>query len=178
VESPPDNRRDDRLLLGAATFFAVAVLIHNSDHARRGANSVGRDVFWIGTAAIAIEVGVVVFALQRHRLAPLVAAAVGLSLAPAYVFVHFLPRRSWLSDSFTSGTDVSPLSWIAASVEIVAAATLGVAGLVALRRRGGLVSATRPNLEQTSLRTAILHPVALAMIIGNVAIVAISAGQL
>jgi hypothetical protein len=170
--------RTDLWLTAAATFFAAAVLIHNSDHVRRGADAVSNDVFWVGTSSILLEVALVVLALQRHRLAALAAAAGGLALALGYLLVHFLPARSWLSDSFTGAPDVSPLSWFAASLEVTAAVTLGVVGLVVLRERGGLASATRPNREQRSLRNALRHPVALAMIAGNAAILVVSLAQL
>lgn len=165
-------------LVAAATLFTLAVLVHNADHARRGADSVSKDVFWIGTAAIALEVAVVVLVTQRHRLAPLAAAAAGWSLAAGYVFVHFLPERSWLSDSFTSASEVSPLSWGAATFEVIAAVLLGGAGLLALRARGGLASAARPDPHQTSLQDALRHPAAVAMIVGNAVILAISFSQL
>ncbi len=173
------DRGDDRLLVLAAAFFAVAVLVHGADHLRRGVDAIDRDVFWLGTTAIALQIALVVLACQRHRLAPLAALAGGFSLALGYVVVHFLPGRPWFSDSFTSaGADVSILSWVAASLEVVAAASLGVAGLVVLRRRGGLASATRPNRPQRSLRSGVLHPLALVMIVGNLAILAISLTQL
>ncbi|MEO7429026.1 MAG: hypothetical protein ABIY48_06545, partial [Acidimicrobiales bacterium] len=105
--------RDDRLLRWTASFFAIAVVLHGLDHARRGADSLHLDVFWAGTSALTIEVGVVVLACQRHRLAPLAASVAGFLLALGYVVVHFLPARAWLSDSLTSATDVSPLSWMA-----------------------------------------------------------------
>jgi hypothetical protein len=73
---------------------------------------------------------------------------------------------------------VSPLSWFAASLEVVAAVTLGVVGILVLRERGGLASATRPTTEQRSLREGLLHPIALAMMIGNAAILVVSLAQL
>ena len=170
--------RTDGWLLAAASFFTVAVLIHNSDHVRRGADAVTKDVFWVGTSSIAIEVVLVVLATQRHRLAALAATAGGLSLAVGYVLVHFLPARGWLSDSFTSATNVSPLSWMAASLEVAAAVTLGVVGLIVMRARGGLAGVTRANTAQRSLRDAVLHPVALAMIVGNAVLLVISFAQL
>jgi len=170
--------RTDRWLVAAATFFTVAVLVHNSDHLRRGVDAVSKDVFWVGTSSIIIEVGLVVLACQRHRLAPLAAAVGGFSLAAGYLVVHFLPSRSWLSDSFTSATTVSPLSWFAASLEVVAAVTLGVVGLIVLRERGCLASATRPWEGQRSLRDGLLHPVALTMIAGNAVILVASLTQL
>jgi hypothetical protein len=170
--------RGDRLLLGAAAFFTVAVLVHGADHARRGADSVGTDVFLAGTSAMALEIAIVVIAGQRHRLAPLVFAGAGYALAAGYLVVHFLPARSWLSDSFTSSAAVSPLSWIAASLEIIAALTVGVVGVVTLRQRGGLPSATRPHAGQVALGAGFRHPVALTMIAGNAVILGISVAQL
>jgi hypothetical protein len=165
-------------LAAAATFFAVAVLIHNSDHTRRGADSVNLDVFWIGTSAILLEVGLVVLGLMRHRLAPLAASVGGFSLAAGYVVTHFLPEHGLLSDSFVCASDVSPMSWFAASLEVTAAITLGVVGLIVLRERGGLAAATETHDDQLPLRAGLLHPVTVAMIIGNAAILVISFAQL
>lgn len=176
VARPAD--RGDRLLLAAATLFTVAVLVHNSDHVRRGIDSVSRQVFWVGTAGILVEVGVVVLACQRHRVAPLAAVAAGWSLAPAYLLVHFLPAHWWLGDSFTVAHHVAALSWFAASFEVVAATLLGLAGWVVLQQRGGLASAARPHEPQRSTLAGFLHPVAAAMLLGNVVIVAISFSQL
>jgi hypothetical protein len=173
----PVVRDTDRLLAGAGTFFACAVLIHNADHVRRGAGAVRADVFWTGTAAIALEVLVVVLTMQRHRAAPVAAALAGPSLAAGYVVVHYLPARSWLSDSFTSAAHVSPLSWIAASLEVVAALTLGAAGLVALGARGGVSSARVPHAPQQRLARTLAHPVVVAVVAGNAVIVAISLAQ-
>ena len=173
-----ETRRGDNWLVLAATFFAAAVLIHGADHARRGAGAVSRDVFWAGTAALLLEVALVVLACQRHRLAPVIAAVGGFSLAICYAVVHFLPHRSWLSDSFTSAMHASPLSWTAASLEVTAAITLGVVGVVTLRQRGGIAAVSRPKPDQRALGQGIVHPVALAMIVGNVAILAISVTQL
>src|SRR5687767_8981893 len=96
-------------LRAAATFFALAVLIHNSDHLRRGGDSVSADVFWLGSAAIILEVLVVVLVYMRHPAAPLVATAAGFQLALGYLAVHFTPERGLFSDSFVSG-DGSALS--------------------------------------------------------------------
>ena len=168
----------DRLLLRAAAFFTVAVLVHGADHARRGIDSVGTDVFMAGTSAMAVEIAIVVLACGRHRLAPLVFAGAGFSLALGYLFVHVLPARPWLSDSFTSGAAVSALSWAAASLEIAAALVVGTAGVIVLRQRGGLASATRPHTGQAGLGSGFRHPLALTMIAGNAVILAVSVVQL
>jgi hypothetical protein len=167
----------DRLLLGAAAVFALAVVLHNGDHVRRGTDAVDADVFWVGTAGIALEVAVVVLVCARHRLAPLAAAAAGVGLAAGYVVVHFLPERSWLSDSFTGGADVSPLSWTAASLEVVAALALAAAGAVVLDRRGGLASASAPRADEVTLAEGLRHPLALGFALSQVAVVAVSVGQ-
>src|SRR4051812_16898859 len=90
-------------LPAAAVFFTVAVLFHNSDHLRRGGDSVASDVFWLGSAAIILEIGVVLLVFMRHPAAPLVATVVGAGLALGYLVVHFTPERTWVSDSFVSG---------------------------------------------------------------------------
>ena len=168
----------DRMLLPAATFFVIAVLVHGADHLRRGADNLDADVFWLGTAAIPLEIGVVVLICQRHRLAPLASTAIGFGLAVGYLVVHFLPARSWASDSFTSAVDVSPLSWSAASLEVAAAVVLGVAGLAVLRQRGGLASASVPVEGQLELGRAVRHPLAVTMIAGNALILVVSFAQL
>jgi hypothetical protein len=161
-------------LVRAAVFFAAAVIVHNSDHLRRGVDAAGRDVFWLGTAAIALEVAVVVLICQHHRLAPLVAAIAGFQFTVGYLAVHFAPAHPWFSDSFTSASSVSPLSWLAASLEVVAAAALGLAGLVALRRHSNGHGVVAP----LTLRQAIAHPLALGFTLSQVAIVVISFVQL
>jgi hypothetical protein len=163
----------ERLLVAAASFFAFTVLLHNADPVRRGADAVSTDVFWIGSAAIVLEVGVVFLAVQRHRLAGLAAAVVGLSLAAGYVVVHFLPARGWLSDSFPSGVDVSPLSWGAASLEVAGALVLGAAGLAALRRQP--VPAAAVGLR--GVRDTLAHPVVAVMVLGNIVVLVASIAQ-
>jgi len=159
-------------------FFAVAVVLHNSDHLRRGTDAIGRDVFWLGTAGIFLEVAVVVLICQRHRLAPLAAAVAGFTLAAGYVSVHFTPARSWASDSFVSGGNVSPLSWGAASLEVAAAVTLALVGLAVLRARGGLASVPRPLADERSVREGLLHPLALVFAVSQVVVLAVSFAQL
>jgi hypothetical protein len=151
-------------LRAAATFFTVAVLVHNSDHLRRGGDSVAADVFWVGSAAILLEVAVVLLVFMRHPVAPLVAAVGGFQLAIGYLAVHFTPARSWLSDSFLDGGQA--LSWFAASLETTAALVLGGVGVMAWRRRAYDGMGTVPVGE------ALRHPVVAAMVIGNVIVFA------
>lgn len=167
----------DLLLLGAATFFAAAVLVHGADHVRRGVDAISTDVFWIGTAAVVLQVALVVLACQRHRVASLTSAIGGFALALGYVVVHFTPERDLLSDSFVSALDLSMMSLVAATMEVSAALTLGVCGLLVLHRRGGLASAAAPWPPQRSFRGALVHPLSAVMIAGNLVILVVSFAQ-
>lgn len=152
----------------AATLFTLAVLVHNFDHVRRGVDAVQSSVFWTGTAAIVVEVGVVWLVFARHRLAPLACVAAGSSLALGYVLVHFTPQRSFFSDSL-AGAQVATL--FAAGFETAAAVVLAAAGFVA-HRRGAEADASPSTREE--LLAALRHPVVLASIVGNVALLVAS----
>jgi hypothetical protein len=183
VTTTPTVARDvpdvvDRRLLAAATFFTAVVLLHGLDHLRRGVDAIDRDVFWAGTAAMVLEVGVVVLVCMRHRWAPLAAGLAGTSLAVGYVVVHFLPERGWLSDSLTSASDPAATSILAAGLEVLAGVALAAAGWTGLAVRGGLDSTAALHPAQTSWREGFLHPVALAMLGGNVVLLAASVAQL
>lgn len=162
----------DRLLQAAAVLFTAAVLVHNGDHVRRGADAVASDVFWAGSLSILLEVGVVALVVLGHRTAPLAATTAGFSLAAGYVLVHLLPGRGWLSDPLFDG-GAEGVSQLAASFEIVAALALGAAGSVALRQRGGLASATA-GAATGSWTKVLTHPVVLAMALGNAVILVLS----
>ena len=170
---PAQAARAAEPLFWAGTVFAIAVLLHNFDHVRRGADAVSTDVFLVGTAAIVLEVAVVILCVARHRRGPLLAALSGFALAVGYLVVHFTPRRGWLSDSLIEG-GASPLSLAAASLEVVAALALGAAGLVALRGAGAGAAAMG---SEASLSRALIHPVAAATILGNAAVIVLSALQ-
>ena len=137
--------RATRALRYAALGYAAGFLLHTADHLRRGLDVLTPEVLWAGNITGFVAVVAIVLALVGHRLAPLVAAAHGLSQAAGVAAVHLLPRWSAFSDSLpASGAGV--LSWIAVLAEIVAALALGAAGAYALRgERRGL---SRYSLEQ------------------------------
>ena len=149
-------------LRAAATFFTFAVLVHNTDHLRRGGDSVAADVFWLGSAAILLEVAVVLLVFMRHPAAPLVATVAGFQLALGYLGVHFTPERTWFSDSFIDGGQA--VSWAAASLETAAALVLGVVGALALRRHAF------DRVDAVPIGQAVRHPVVAAMALGNAVI--------
>lgn len=157
-----------RTLRSAGAFFTFAVLFHNSDHVRRGGESVTTDVFWIGSAAIILEVGVVALILADHRAAPLGAILAGSALALGYVFVHFTPERSWLSDTFIDGTPAL-ISRVAGSLEIAGALGLAFAGLVAARAH------PLREVQGRSLIRAFGHPIVALMTAGNLVIFLLAA---
>ena len=168
--------RSQRQLELAATFFAVAVLLHNSDHVRRGADALHGDVFVAGTLAMLLEVGVVAAVFVRHRTAPLAATAIGFALAAGYLVVHFTPGRSWLSDSLLSSS--MAVSVVAAGLETAAGVILGLAGLRIVRERGLAAMATRsPPLEPSMDRRDVWHPVVVVMAVGNALLLAASLVQ-
>jgi len=164
----------DRALSWAGTLFVLAVIVHNGDHLRRGADKLTADVFWLGTVGILVEVALVILIFQRHRLAPLAAVVTGLSLAAGYVEVHFLPGHGLLSDSFTSAAHVSPLSWFAASMEIVAALILVVVGARVVRARGGAPAVFAAASREPGFHLAGVHPIASIMVLSQTATLAIS----
>ena len=147
----------------AAIAFGLAVLFHNGDHLRRGGDSVSGEVFWLGSFAMLLEVGVVALILMRHPAAPAVAAAIGSSLFAGYLSVHFTPDRGFFSDSFLTG-DAQIVSIIAALLESTTALAVGVSGALVLRRQGFDMAATA---DVRPWREALVHPLVVAMIIGN-----------
>lgn len=85
-------------------------------------------------------------------------------MAGGYFEVHFLPSHSVLSDSFTTGAHTSPLSWAAASLEVVAALILAACGLALLRRRRDHRSLAGVIGTQRRLTPAATEPVPLILL--------------
>jgi hypothetical protein len=116
----------------AALLFAAGFLAHNADHFRRGVDVLTPQVLWAGSVAAVLSVAAIALALAAHRLAPVVAVAVGFPLALGVSAVHLAPPWSAFSDSLPSG-GVDALSWAAVLFEIGGALVLGAAGVYALR---------------------------------------------
>jgi hypothetical protein len=128
--------RGARVLRWSALFYAAAWVVHTADHLRRGTGVVTKEVLVLGTVAGVLQVIAIAAVLTRHRLAPIVAAAVGIPDAIGIASVHLLRHWSSLSDAFPGahGTGVTGLSWVAAIAEIAAALSFGVAGACVWRR--------------------------------------------
>ncbi len=131
-----DTTRSDRLRV-TAVVFAVAVAVHGADHLRRGVDAIAGVVLGAGTTQFVVGALAVVLVFWRHRLAPIVAAAVGMTSAVGFAAAHLPPHWSAFSDPFT-GNAVAPhvntlSSWFTALFEITADVAFGVAGLQLLR---------------------------------------------
>jgi xanthosine utilization system XapX-like protein len=161
----------EQLVRFAAIAFAVAVVLHNGDHLRRGGDSVSAQVFWLGSAAIILEVGVVALVLVRHPSAPLAAMVVGLSLAVGYIVVHFTPDRSLVSDSLVDG-NAQIISMIAAALETITALALGLAGARAVREDG--LASTSGDALGTAVVDGLRRPLIAAFALINVLIFVLS----
>ncbi|MQY17887.1 hypothetical protein [Nocardia macrotermitis] len=117
--------------------FTVALLVHASDHLRRGMSSISSLVMTLGFIQLALALATVVLIALRHRWAPTAAMVVGFASAAGFLVVHLLP--DWfgpLSDSFINppaSANVTGFSWFAALFEILADLALGVAAVRARR---------------------------------------------
>lgn len=123
----------DKVLAWTAAGFGAAFLLHGADHLRRGLDASPASVAAIG-AVQAVAIGIaVVMAWTARRGAPLAAMGVGTVSILLVVFGHLVPGGT---DSFATppATNVTALSWASAVLEIAAAATFAVAGLLVARR--------------------------------------------
>jgi hypothetical protein len=116
----------------AALLLTAADVLHALDHTRQG-RDLASEVYVAGVAGwIALAVLLVLVA-RGHALAPLYAAAVGVSVAVGFVAVHLAPHWSAVSDPY-SAFDADALSWALVALPILAALNL-VAQAVRARAR-------------------------------------------
>ena len=125
--------RLDEVLLKAGYLFAGGSALHLLDHLRRGQESVTDELYWAGNAALVVQVVVITLVLARHRAAPFAAAAGGFPLALGFFTAHWLPTWSALSDPVWEISDLTWLSYLASTLEIVGALAVGVVGLALVR---------------------------------------------
>jgi hypothetical protein len=126
----------ERLLRFTGVVFAVALLVHGADHARRGVGELAPAVFWLGNAQSAAALIALFLVFTRHRWAPAAAIIVGFASAVGFTVVHLVPDWGPISDAFPGAhdhTDVTAFSWFAALFEIGADLAFGAAGVFALR---------------------------------------------
>jgi hypothetical protein len=133
TDATSDDVLDRRLVL-AGWLFALGTAVHTFDHLRRGQGSVTEELYWLGNVALVVQVVVITLIVTRHGTAPLAAASFGFPLALGFFAAHWLPEWSALSDPLYD--DGAVFSYVASTLEIVAALTVGLAGLAVVRRRG------------------------------------------
>ncbi len=138
ARSSPRRAGDDGVLLATGVVFAVALLVHGADHARRGLDELPAAVFWLGNLQTVGALFTLFLVFTRHRWAPLAAIAIGFASAFGFTVVHLLPDWGVLSDAFPGAeahADVTGFSWFAALFEIGADLAFGGAGVRVLRGR-------------------------------------------
>ena len=82
-----------------------------------------------GNTALVLQVVTITLIATHHRLAPMVAAVAGPSLAIGFFAAHWLPHWSAISDPVWEVTSIRWLSVIASILEIVGAVMVGAAGV-------------------------------------------------
>jgi hypothetical protein len=130
------RRAEHRLLVAASAALVAGVAIHGIDHAlqERGIGALSTEVFIGGLVNFALTGLVFLLALRDHPRAPAVCAAVGTYLVLGVSAAHFAPHWSAFSDPY-SELDLGLVSWVAAAIEVGAAAALAAVGFALLRRR-------------------------------------------
>lgn len=136
--SEPMESDHDRLLMAAGVVFAVALLVHGGDHARRDVGELPPAVFWLGNAQAVGALVTLFLVFTRRPWGPAAAIAIGFVSAVGFVLAHLIPDWGPLSDAFPGApdhADVTGFSWFAALFEIAADLAFGAAGVYTLRRR-------------------------------------------
>src|SRR5688500_6528016 len=100
----------DRLTTWALVYTA-GLILHTADHLRRGTDATTQHVFWAGMLSTAMGLAAVALVLNRHRLAPLAAAATGIPIGVGVSAVHFLPKWGVFSDPLIATTATGVSGW-------------------------------------------------------------------
>jgi hypothetical protein len=130
-----DNLQHRHLRL-AGLVFAAGSAVHIADHLRRGQGSVTEVLYVVGNMALVLQVVVITLIFTRHRLAPLVGAVAGPTLALGFAAAHWLPEWSSMSDPVWQVESLTWLSYAASTAEILGAVAVGVTGLAIVRTEG------------------------------------------
>jgi len=137
----------ERALRYSTGLYLIGLIAHTADHVRRGTGVLTHHVFWAGNLSTLAGVITVVLVFNRHRLAPVMAAAFGLPVALGVGAVHLLPHWSVFSDAFPGAAPVlkvEPISYVVVIVEIIGAALTGVIAMRILLRERQLQEVGNP----------------------------------
>lgn len=111
-----DPQRSTAFRIGAVA-FALAFVLHNADHFRRGLDVVTPYVLWGGVALGAVAIGSIVLVAIDHAYAPPAAVVAGVALGLGAAVSHLLPTWSVFSDPlWSNGADA--LTWAAVVLEV------------------------------------------------------------
>lgn len=128
----------DGVFRWAAVFFAVAVVLHGTDHLRRGMDVIPPAVMVGGVVQIVFAAATVILVFAGSRWAPHAAVVVGFVSAMGFTAAHLLPTWGFFSDSFINAPPaarVTSFSWVTAITEIIADLLFAIVGVALLRRR-------------------------------------------
>src|SRR6478735_4454076 len=83
LSNPGDQRQTWRyaLLRYATLLYAFGLIVHTADHLHRGISVLSLEVLWAGNVSTVLGVAVIALVFAGHRLAPLLAAVTGISIA-------------------------------------------------------------------------------------------------
>ena len=125
-----------RALRWANVAFAVAVVLHTTDHFRqaRGVLAVDPLVLAGGTLVFVLAFVSLWLSWREHPNAALVATVVGFASAVGVASSHIAPYWSRLSDPYPA-LDLDAYSWLVMLLEVGTAVILATAGAAANSRR-------------------------------------------
>lgn len=121
-------------MIASASLLLVNAM-HGLDHVRQGLDRLTSEVAVGGGLLLMLAVIPFAAAFLGHRLAPLLAAAVGFWTALAVAASHLAPHWSAFSDPYADN-DLDVLAWALMLTLLLTAVALGMVGIRALRRGG------------------------------------------
>lgn len=135
--------------------FAAGLLVHGSDHIRRGMTAAPSSIMLAGTVQIVFAAVAVIAVWQGRRGAAPMAAFVAFASVVGFTYAHLLP--SWwpaYSDSYVTGPriGVTWFSWVSVAAELGTALILGLASVKVVGQRSP-TGPSRPGSDEPSATT-------------------------
>ena len=129
-----------RPLLIAALAWVVLDVAHFLDHVRQD-RELPAEVQTVGITGYVATAILLYLIVRRHRLAPLYAAAFGISIVLGFTLVHFVPEWSAISDPYSGTEGVDGLAWVLAIVPALSGLALAATAARELRAPGPAMTA-------------------------------------
>lgn len=138
-----NTRRSTAFRVGAVA-FALAFVLHNADHFRRGLDVVTPYVLWGGVALGTIAIVSIVLVAIDHAYAPPAAVVAGVALGLGAAASHLLPTWSVFSDPlWSNGADA--FTWAAVVLEVGMSLVFAFLGWQVLSRHQAESDVNVPN---------------------------------